>query len=252
MIDSDKEGFFTALEQKKKWAYSYDEQEIIFRKIPQGITYQEFMEVIIKNTGKTKPFPQKLIDLAWTVFKKNKTLNKTQTKLYEGCNNCISGYIKVPNLFAHTTPRFEEETKEFSGLTGQMSYKVGNLNELMMYPMSRILCTCTQSRKLIDYLEDLKNLYYSEYRVYEFAYVSIFAFCKYYLNPIRFKEFNGFNPFEIWGVSFEDCHVLLQRDLKFFGNIIDHIPVKKKPKPKLMFEDFANPPEEATYNKKIY
>jgi len=237
MTDVDKDGFFMFLRESKKWNYSDAEQEVMWKGFPDYIGYEQLKSAILMNTKKTQPIPKKIVQLAWDEVKKNKGIKRKRESAYEGCNNCEYGFIKFPKISQHKIERYK--------------YNLINLSELLSYPLTKIHCPCTGKNDYIDAFTNLKNLLFENPKLYEICYLTLYAYCKYHINPERFINFDDFNPYRIYSyVDYEECHILKFSDLKYFPHIINH--TGNKPRPATVMPELSLKRIPTTYNKKIY
>ncbi len=237
MINSERETFFESLLTAVKWKYSETEQSIIFDKLPNTISAGILLEKSILKFGNKKPTGKQLINFAWDLIKKHKVEIKKQT--FEGCNNCIKGYIKVPNLKAYIT---NDEITTLSPPDDLI-----NLVHATMFPSREIYCNCTKTNpNITQYLRKLMEIQYIKPKLYELVYITLYAYAKMWLSEKRFADFDKFNPYEVWSVPYEKGANLRRVDCEHYGYLIDAEPRKIKTKVKSM------PKIENEYNRKIY
>lgn len=238
MYPNERDSFFESLLTAIKWKYSEAEQLIIFEKLPPHTNGNELSIELIKEFSTKKPTGKKLINFAWNLVKKHKIEVKQQT--FDGCHNCIDGYIKVPNLKSYI--RESEEDKMLPIPTN-----IINLIHMTLFPSREIYCTCTKEKNNISkYLKELMNIQYSMPDLYEFVYVSLYAYAQMWLSEKRFKDFDSFNPYDVWQTLYEQGAVLKKEDCKHYGYVIDQeISVVTKPRIKTI-------PPAVEYNKKLY
>ena len=240
MINSERETFFESLLTAVKWKYTEAEQLIIFEKLPHKVSAGQLLEKAVLKFGRKQPTGKQLINFAWDLVKKHKVEVKKQ--VFEGCNNCIDGYIKVPNLNAYIASEDDTVINPPDDLI--------NLVHATMYPSREVCCTCTKSTPDIkQYLKRLLEIQYVDQKLYEFVYVGLYAYAKMWLSEKRFADFDSFDPYGIYGVYYEDGATLRLIDCKNYGYLISaeqtmNFRPKSKTMPKINKEN--------TYNAKIY
>ena len=237
MINSERENFFDSLLYAVKWKYSDEEQLIIFDKLPNHISAGELLEKAVMKFSDKKPTGKQLINFAWELVKRHKVEVKKQ--VFEGCNNCEQGIIKVVNFSAYLDP----EMKNIS-----LPVDVINFIHITMCSPRDIYCTCTNEKPSItQYLQKLQEIQYQYPKVYEFAYIGLYAYARLWLSAKRFPEIDNFNPYQIWGVHYEDGANLRRQDCEHYGYVLDgepHLTIK----PKIRKIE----PADVKYNHKIY
>jgi len=224
MISTDRTGFFNELAKAVKWKYSEEEELIIFDKLPKkNVSANWVLEKLILEFGKKQPPGKKLVSFVWDNVKKRRSVEKK--KEHDGCNNCINGYIKLPNLDAF---------KQYD-----YSFNMANLTQFKEYTTD-YLCPCTGDRKYLEVLENIKNLVFSDPELYEFCFIAMFGFFQEFINPKRFTDIKDFNPYSIWKVTHEPVHIVTPNHYQyvFTGNKPKKKELKKMPVPE--------------YNKKLY
>ena len=239
MFDKERESFFESLITAKKWKYSEEEQRIMFDKFPHKISAIKLLERAIMKF-KTRPSGQELKDFAWKLMDENKVIISQQT--LKGCNNCVNGYIKVPNLKPYM--KSEESAAKIP------PDNLINLFNVTYFPSREIYCNCTKTNpNIIQYLIKLMEIQYVDPKLYEFFYVTLYAYAKMWLGEKRFNDFDKFNPYEVWTVHYEQGANLKRKDLKYYGDLIDmEQAMRTKPKVKKIPAIIA----EDTYKHKIY
>jgi len=229
MYEVDKEGIFTALEELKNWKYTPAEQDIIFDKMPDRIQYTEFKNKILLDCGKARPTSKTLINLAWEVVKDRK---KAKNRIiYEGCQNCEAGYIKIPNVKA-----FDEIVLD-----------PWNLMALQFYPTINIPCNCTGIKpNITTFLEDLQNYQTTNPTLYEIFYLMLYGYMNMWFTGNRFDRLDKFNPYLVWNVAHDHSCVLKVDDLRF-KHLFGHEVKITKPALKKVVNNITE-----TYQHKIY
>jgi len=237
MISQERETFFESLLTAVKWKYTEEEQLIIFDKLPHHISSGVLLEKAVLKFSTKQPKGKELINFAWDLIKQHKVEIKKQ--VFEGCNNCIEGLIKVPNF------------KSYMGDTViSVPDNLINLIHATMYPSRDVYCNCTKTQPSIaQYLKSVADIQYHNAKLYEFIYICLYAYAKMWLSETRFAEFDKFNPYEVWGVNYEEGANLRRSDCENYGYLIDAEPTTSiKPKVKTM----DMPKYEDTYKHKPY
>ena len=195
--------------------------------LEKGIEFEGNFEKNKKILGSTMPSKKLRNQMAGCLTREKKQQKKEEK--HEGCNNCIEGYIKFPIVQNQKDAKYP--------------YNMVELMQFMMYPFAKIPCQCTRSNKIKDKLLEMQNLFFSDRKIYEFCYISMFVFCNQYLNEKRFPELDQFNLYEIWDVQHEPCHVLKESDLLHFQISCPKISRQS---------DLKRIPDAEVYNKKLY
>ena len=238
MINSEMENFFESLLTAVKWKYSEAEQLIIFDKLPHKISAGILLEKAVLKFGSKKPTGKQLINFAWDLVKKHKI--KIKQQVLEGCNNCVDGYIKVVNLKAYTKQSEEDRIKP-------IPTNIINLFEMTHYASMEVYCNCTNEKNNISkYLKELIDIQFTLPDLYEFVYVTLYAYAKMWLSEKRFADFDKFNPYEVWTTSYDPGVTMKRSECKNYGYVIDQeFPTAVKTKAKKMLDPVS-------YNKTLY
>ena len=224
MLSTERNSFFEQLLKSVKWKFSEEEQLIIFDKLPKkDVSSTILLEKLIMKFGKKQPTGQKLVSFAWDYSKRSRA--KIVQETHEGCNNCYNGFIHLPDLKAFHQYKY--------------TFNMVNLTHFNEYT-AKFPCICTGNHKFREHLKQIQELVFKDPELYEFCFIAMFGFCQEYLSKKRFERLDNFNPYDVWGIPFEPCHLVKPNYFKY---------VFEGGKPPIKKQELKRIPE---YEKRLY
>ena len=179
MINENRIQFFETLLKSLKWKWTEEEQLALWDKFPfdiQNGNFGKLLVSIVENLD-TKPKKPALKKYVWD-FSKGLVEGKKKTVIeHAGCNNCVAGYIRLPDL---------RQFKEYD-----FPMDMSNLTHFSWWTTD-FLCSCTGNTRFREKVEEIKNLVFQNPELYEFCFIAMFCFFQESVNPKRFKDIKDF------------------------------------------------------------